>query len=37
MELYERVGFDTVRQFPAYVWEGFPGPQGPRLRPLEAI
>ncbi len=21
--LYERVGFDTVRRFPAYVWEGF--------------
>jgi ribosomal protein S18 acetylase RimI-like enzyme len=21
--LYERVGFRTVRRFPAYVWEGF--------------
>jgi ribosomal protein S18 acetylase RimI-like enzyme len=23
VRLYERVGFDTVRQFPAFVWEGF--------------
>jgi ribosomal protein S18 acetylase RimI-like enzyme len=21
--LYERVGFETIRHFPAYVWEGF--------------
>ncbi len=23
VELYERVGFETVRRFPAFVWEGF--------------
>jgi ribosomal protein S18 acetylase RimI-like enzyme len=23
VDLYERVGFDTVRRFSAYVWEGF--------------
>ena len=23
VQLYERVGFQTIRQFPAYVWEGF--------------
>ena len=23
VELYERVGFETIRQFPAFVWEGF--------------
>jgi ribosomal protein S18 acetylase RimI-like enzyme len=23
MALYERVGFRTVKRFPAYVWEGF--------------
>jgi ribosomal protein S18 acetylase RimI-like enzyme len=23
VELYERVGFHTVRRFSAYVWEGF--------------
>jgi ribosomal protein S18 acetylase RimI-like enzyme len=21
--LYERVGFETIRRFPAFVWEGF--------------
>jgi len=23
VELYESVGFETVRRFPAFVWEGF--------------
>ena len=23
VKLYERVGFETVRQFSAFVWEGF--------------
>jgi ribosomal protein S18 acetylase RimI-like enzyme len=23
VDLYRRVGFETVRQFGAYVWEGF--------------
>jgi ribosomal protein S18 acetylase RimI-like enzyme len=23
VELYERVGFETLRRFPAFVWEGF--------------
>lgn len=23
VQLYERVGFETIRQFPAFVWEGF--------------
>jgi ribosomal protein S18 acetylase RimI-like enzyme len=26
VELYERVGFETVRRFSAYVWEGLGGP-----------
>jgi ribosomal protein S18 acetylase RimI-like enzyme len=25
IKLYERTGFQTRRQFPAYVWEGFQG------------
>jgi ribosomal protein S18 acetylase RimI-like enzyme len=31
--LYERVGFETVRRFSAYVWEGLGGAR-PRPRPL---
>jgi ribosomal protein S18 acetylase RimI-like enzyme len=23
VELYERVGFETIRRFSAFVWEGF--------------
>ncbi len=33
IELYERVGFETVRRFSAYVWEGLGGPRA-KLRPI---
>jgi ribosomal protein S18 acetylase RimI-like enzyme len=34
VDLYERVGFETLRRFSAYVWEGLGGPRG-KPRPIK--
>jgi hypothetical protein len=31
VDLYQRIGFRTLRKFSAYVWEGFGGARHPHL------